>query len=719
MIQPNKYEKKNLISWDNSFIIYIAFAFLCAILWNKFYLGYEFIGAPDFISAIYPKDEYSTYLRSYNPNINGGVITSYLMAMLPIWIVYRVLNEIGISSSVTTIIIICSLIAIAGISFHSYLKYKIKIDCYRKRTIIVSSSLLYCASPYVSVLLLNGHVPALLIYSLAPLYLLGVDRYLDGIKNIYFTCTYFFILGAISSAGFANIGVLYVLIIVIGIYLLALLLLGCNKRKIIITIVALITSVVFANLWWITPYLNSINDIIAISNLSVTSSLESAAFASKDASLLNIFIGIPESIMAIPDLIGHRLYSNKLLQFFTLSIYFLILYYVTRKKSSKQLNTFLISLLLIIFLLKGVNEPFKIIFEYLYQNILGFQVLRRPVGKLYGYYILFFLISSTIALCMLMDSWKKSKLICRLILMTWVIYALSMVYIFSQNKFGFQGFNLPKYYQDINQSLKSDKKLERILIMPGLYEVNTRIKYEKNYNGIDPILTVIQSPYIMPDHSSKSMDISYSNIVNGYEKSIIDKDYKNFCRYAKALGISDIILRGDIIDYKYPLEKIDYSLRNNKNIEYYSKYGDEENYIVKYKIKKECAGYIAHGAPSKIFSGYSINTEELNRVYLRTNFSNLWELYKYKECSNCETNYIKSTLWILSFIYDEKIESLKIKENNFSNKWLIDNNYKYNEKKLDKYEFSLIYSNDYYVIIGFLLSIIYLFIILIYNKKNE
>ena len=576
---------------------------------------------------------------------------------------YYLLVQLGATPLFSTVALLSLLIFIAQLSFFICLKYFTQLNQPPIKNItfaIITGAVLYGFSPYVIAMIIPGHIVTLYVYACFPL----IIRYLDALltdKRLDMTASIMlFLIFAFCAPGFANIGLIYVLLIACAIYVIALVLaknlpIGQSAFRLSFFVTLLLIS----NAWWLTPHLYNIKHYVAMSTSSATNMAHIVAYASKDASIANILLGRPESLMYMFDIVGNSYYVNSVLCVIFLAISLLII--ITTFGGQRQIRVFLFAVLSSILFVKGTHPPFSDIFIWAYDNVPGFQIFRRPVAKFNGFFIFYFLAGATLGFGVLLKKSANFKWKRRTLFGGALFAAAYLVFIFTQTS-SLAPFNIPKMYYKAANHLLEDH-VERVLILPGTNGLNPVYRADMDfYTGQDFINEVFRFPKIIPDSTSNSLNEPYKVPTNKLMRDI--RENRSICADARTLGISHIIVRDDLISSQVEdlPRLIIATLDKHRDVIKKSLFTDDNNTrLVVYKVKMECTAKLLqlNGNYSAFRYDYInpgkivLNIEGLRgpaTLTFLSNFNTNWEVFAEQADRLLDKNHDRSSV---SLIYSD------------------------------------------------------------------
>ena len=587
---------KNLMTaiGNFSFLPVLVFAALSAapFLWSTAGNDYRYIGADDYLSPINSLISFHYAIYPFDQLNGAGFEQPYVVAMLPVYLFYYIMDWLEATPLFSTIFLLSLLIFVAEIAFFVSLKYFLthKLRYPRESTVACAiGAILYGFSPYFIAQVLPGHGMSLFVYALFPLIILYLDALMVAVKIDYTAAIALFVTLALCSPSFANIGILYVFLIAGAIYALLVTLverLDIWRSSVHFTVFVVLAFI--SNAWWLSPHLYNLQRYIAASKTYGGEMLNLVGFASKDATIANIFQGKPESTIYMIDILGHNYYINM----FQSLIFLVITLLVIRAAFSRQrqIHALLFAALVSIMFLKGVQAPFSDLFLWVYNNIPGFQVMRRPTAKFYGFFLFFFLACATFELATIVDKLNNPRWWAHILLGFLGVAAVYMVLIFSLTN-SLKPFNIPRMYFETRDYLMRDQ-VERALILPIVSGVRPHYRYTMNsYSGMDFVNELFRFPKIAPHSVDLSINEGYLRPTNELIQLI--RDNKSICETSRALGISHIVVRDDLVhsSVQDAPRLIAAILDKHPDIAQRTAFADKSGAeLIVYKLKVECTG---------------------------------------------------------------------------------------------------------------------------------
>lgn len=552
--------------------------------------AHGYIGSADYLSPINILFSFHYSISPFNHLNAAGADQGFLLATIPLNFYYFILDQLGATPLFATITLLSLIIFVAQLNFYKCLRYFSADNSqltFNNSASCTLGAILYGFSPYVIAMIIPGHFLTLLVYAAFPIIIRRFDSLIVQDKLDWAASIILFLVFALCAPGFANIGIIYVLLIACSIYFCSVMLV---KRPPIYRSISrfslLIGLLLLSNLWWLFPHLYNIKHYVAMSQSTATGMVQLVDYASKHATIANLFQGKPESMMYMFDVVGNNYYVNAYLSAIFLLSFLLII--IAALKKQPKVWVLLFAALASVMFVKGVQAPFSSLFLWAYDNVPGFQIFRRPVAKFNGFFLFFFLAGATLGLAILQEKyanikWKRSAL-----LGVAGVAAGYLVFIFTQTS-SLTPFNIPDMYFKANKYLLEDQ-VERALIVPGTYGLNPVYRPAMNsYAGQDFTNDVFWFPKVTPDSTSNSLNEPYKIQTNKLMQGI--REHNSICIASKALGISHIIVRDDLVRSQVEDSPRLIIATLDKHPEIAGRVvfpGGNDTQLVIYKIKKEC-----------------------------------------------------------------------------------------------------------------------------------
>lgn len=607
--------------------------------------------------------------------------------------------------------------------------------------ISIIAAVIYGLSPYNIGIIAPGHILQLIFIALAPAIFLYIDQIFTSNEFSIRPFLYLFIFFFFSSSAFANIGIIYIALIFIGIVFVALTIKTDYFFKHIPRSIGVIAILFLSNIWWLLPFLARIETTIAINETSteINAALESA---SMHASILNIFLGRSENMLY---LFKASSYTNlfAITIFLILSILMLYSFYAAKKID----YIWRLGVLAVIglFVTKALHPPFSVIFEYLYHNFPGFQIFRRPVSKFYWEFLLIQILLASIGLKFFLNT-RRSNLLKKVVGIAAIVICLYLWVAFAQTK-PLTNFNIPDYYYSAREYLE-DEKVNKVVVLPTFSGKQPTFDTKLNsYYGEDFLEYIWKFAILKPDSTNYSPNLPYKPYLTSLENEI--ESGASFCLNSKNLGVTHIVIRNDtnrIVADKDPQIYIK-KLADHKDISNINTFGNNNDLIV-YTLSPQCAGYnnvLVDDAAKMDYqlitpTKYHISLTNVSpeaTVELLNNYDKSWEIYLSQEriSSEYNRNQYPVTNSLLSFadiqyLLKKPLSDNHIKTRGFANGWKLnlnqisEKNYDNFKKNIDgTYDMNIIiyYSLQTYSYIGVLICAASLIILvgLYYSEKKK
>jgi len=386
-----------------------------------------------------------------------------------------------------------------------------------------------------------------------------------------------------------------------------------------------------------------------------------------------------------------------------------IILYWEKINKKKELIFILLSLLIALFLSKGVQAPFSEINQSMY-NLSPFFAIFRTSGSKFGISAMLFL--STLIVFILNVNKKRSLLIILILcvfMQTWIFFNQENIIGFGGNKRNDMIVKIPKEYEEIIQVLNSSKKEGRLLFVPGENALHFDLGNNNQYSGQDMLGKYIERPVIYPDYS----------IYLTFSKNIVNKILETF----------DPVLVGST-SIRYIAVRKDFDIR-------FSNQYKEVEKIIKL-LKKENYRQIYD---SKLMTLFEIN-DIYYQNYISIKKGSFFIVPRYKKLSSYEytitvkpKDLINNQLifrssyhpdWIMGDLKDSGLILIRHElYDNYANMWTFkSNNNSNNSDKL--ININIYYEpqkklNNLFLLSGisFIVVITSLIVIKIYEKKNR
>ena len=625
---------------------------------------------------------------------------------------------------------------------------------------VVFGAVIYGFSPYVAALIIPGHFYILVTYAFFPLIIKHLDLLLSSENFNYKSFLILFLIFMACAPGFANIGIIYVLLIACLIYATSLFFISRSNLILFGTRFCLFVSSIFlSNAWWLFPHLSNLKHVVAMSQSSATSITAGVSYASTHATLLNIFLGRPQYMMYMRDIVGNDYYVAGPIMWIFASILLFFMAGLFFKK--KYIYVLLCAMLASIFFVKGPQPPLSDLFMWAYEHIPGFQIFRRPDSKFYGFFLFFYWAIAVAGYALIFKKYAYSKLRALLLFLAGLASAGYMVVIFSMTG-GLIPFNIPPMYEKANDLLLKDK-VTRLLLLPSTYGLcPVYTEAVNSYNSRDFINDAFAFSIIFPDSTQNFINEAYRVPTNDLMHLI--REGKPICDAARCLGVSHIMVRQDL-DPSQPVEDkaVDLIALLDRHPDISKKViFDKGRGLTVYRLCDECADPLISakrdGAklpsfhfsvqnPGKIILQFDSLTESVQLDFL-TNFNENWKIYPYKDASLVNANADFNSLLmpssreshlrnIFSFFTDiqylfrsDLFQDQHVQVNGYANGWRIDPRqikqglpppyYHANQDGSVNFQLILYYQTQAYVCVGFVITLLTfgVFLVLFLQQKS-
>jgi len=609
------------------------------------------IGRADYISPFNLKDFFYTQLFPYDIYSYGGSPSSFRLAQIPFFLYIYSLELIRISPALSTIFMIYFIIFISQVSFYTFLNYlgsKYRPEETRPNTSWVSwyVSIFYGLSPVFLTFISPGHFLLLVNYSLMPLYLYFLLKLFEeeSTKKILEILFYVYLISILSSVSFANVGILYVTFIVLGILFLSYLV--CFPKSYFnrfFKFLIFISVILLSNFWWLLPFTGDAFHLAGNSGNARLSSEHNLSISSGSSDIVSSILGNASGGYGDVDFNFLSLDSPEI---FISVAYFIILmlvviYLTTSRLRIRYLGLFLVLLLFSLFISLGLNDPFGDIFLWFYRNVPGFIVFRRPGSKFYWFYIFNLLALYYVSLSYFYSRVKIDKI--KYFLLPISIPFVSIIGAFLLSRPVLNSFPIPENYLNAKEYL-AERKVSTVLILPPpTYGRQTEYSENfDNYMGSEFIHYIWGTSFVTPN--SREAFTESNNIIS--LASNINENLLNdlpICELTRQAGISHILLRDDLIG-KYDKDIKNYLNLIDSNSAVFDKreFNSNQDSIYIYRLRSECAGDIINirteGGNTIEYEYKTINpnvillkipfSEESLVVDFTRSYSSSWRLFK-------------------------------------------------------------------------------------------
>jgi hypothetical protein len=692
---------KNYLSKLQSLSIYIIFFLLSLtpFIWGYDIQQYQLIGGGDFISLMNIENIISERFFVYNLFSSGGMDYSFISAHLfPFYIFYLVFSYLNFTPLATTLLFISAIILISEISMYFWIKYifekKIKLTDKKVKLWAFFGGVLYGFSPFIAALIHPGHMLLLLAYAFFPLLLLHYDLLLNEENINPKRLLILFIILLFHASAFANVGIIYSLIIVLLFYTLCVYIIYSKDfSKFFIRFCLILFLIIASNGWWIIPFLSTINEAISINQASntITSSIGQST---EKASIVNIFLSKAEYLFYADARFGK--YTGVLLTSLFSALAIPFSFTLLHIKKYKYLLVLLSILILGITITKGDRAPFQEIFLWMYDFIPGFQVFRRPVSKFYWVFYFSYVTLSLVGIIFFEQKIKKGL---KYISVATGIYftALSSNLIFNfATTPPMRVFNIPPYYASAGNYLLTEN-VNKVLVLPGIFGQQPIYNESVDrYGGIDFLDYIWRFSLASPDQTNYSLELPHKKPVNNL-MSLIDSN-KSICQAAKNIGITHIMVRQDLWTKQPKQDKPEmllsildehpdvaakkkYGASIYKGFTIYSLRDDCLSGIVKLESNKDAKISYLFKNPTKIEILIQ-NLSTPSELLFLNNFSKSWKIYEGGPVSGSKSfnnkNYFNSisnhiAVNELYFLFKKPLfEDSHREVHSFANSWTLD-----------------------------------------------
>jgi len=306
----------------------------------------------------------------------------------------------------------------------------------------------------------------------------------------------------------------------------------------------------------------------------------------------------------------------------------------------------------------------------------------------------------------------KNKIYKRIFVSTIIVFALIVSYplltkeaIIGKNNSKISGdfiVSTPKEYIEVADIINKDKENSNVIMYPPESFLAT---YDDNgiFIGRDILKIYLDKPVLyFSDSSSENPDISkhlkdlYLNL--DMKKAIdlsskyvvVKKDTMPDEKWSRREYFRDAIIKSKLFNEEFKGEKIElYSLKN----EYFKPKvtsGDTEIKSIEYL------------SPVKINLDINKSKNDKSEIVLNESFNKNWKIYISKSNNDCKRSFCLSDL---KYLWAKPLKAQHIKDSNYANKWIIDNQDVANSSNNDRVSLRVFYIGQAYFYLGFLISI--------------
>lgn len=617
---------------------------LAPIYWHKNVLDtYTNISSSgDYTSFVNIGRSIISDIFAYNENINGGLSTPWFAPqIIPFKITYFFLSQFHLSPLIVTLLIISQLIFLSIVSMYFYMMHVLKsesINEYVKNIFSGFAGVIYAFSPYTISLIFPGHFLLLYVSAFFPISILLVENILESRHRLLYLYSCLFIIFFIQCSGFTNIGILVLVSGVISIYSMLFSYLSLKKsnfKEIFLKILFINIVLFLANIWWIVSFIMSLANFADMNQNSINTYGSLIGYATQTSTILQIIKGTYDRTFLLTENFVQN-YNGFFITIFYSSLTFFSLIGLFFDKHKNRLLTYIILIICIIYFLKGINPPFQSWMLYGLDHIPGFQILRRPAGKL-SWILTFFIVISAITGIVKLYNTKYFRKYFIVFLVTVIFCSSVLILLFIRTPL-LKGFNIPNVYYTLDKYLEGENA-SRVLLIPDIYDASPKYNKDLNYiYGNDFFQQIITTPIISPDTLGVLIPTSTDILTNELYKKILDG--KDVCNEIKELNVSHIIVRNDIINRSkfninfVTLTKILHSKKYINNIKVLS--SGKNIYFNVFLISPTCRGKMitsdvgaieySHPNPTK----YTVKIKNISNtvnVRLTDNFSSNWRVF--------------------------------------------------------------------------------------------
>ena len=486
-----------------------------------------------------------------------------------------------------------------------------------------------------------------------------------------------------------------------------------NNKSFLIKILNLFIIVILINSFWIFNafvYWTSIYSFFTgeYTNLDITSNLNQWHLANKY--YLNEFF----RLTGLPAFESYWFYKDfeniTLISFFShlSALICFIGIFMSENIHKNQKKLLYVSLLIFLFLIKGINPPFGIYFRQIFDEFSFMYMFRNPAAKFGNAYIILLSLAygySIIKIYQIMNFKKFYKILLIVALIFSTTLLVGFPRLIEDKTILLDGtdhhIKIPTYWKDLEQWLILKKfSNSKMILLP---ESDRSTMY-----NLDGDLSVMSQPIayqLLPNKLLWKKDYDYNYDQSEVNFAIMNIDnYKNFEKFLEDRNIQFILLQGDIVTDHFRYEN-----QNIRSAEWHEDNLDKSNLFNKKKfgeltlyINKK---YVGSG-DFKIYNAIKplqtvIKSDDMEQSKsiiknLNTNFTRhiykLLDSKKFKAINDSSDNYLNEYIGGNAYKISTKVDlqnQLIIFEGNYNKNWII---YESKDEKLNLLDrFRMIY----------------------------
>lgn len=391
-----------------------------------------------------------------------------------------------------------------------------------------------------------------------------------------------------------------------------------------------------------------------------------------------------------------------------LTLYGLVVLDFIKRKSKSEINKiFLLSLLVLLLLVKGTQQPFGEIYLYLIEHVSIFRVFRSPDNK-FGFGIVFIVAN---LLLFASKSYKK-----------WLFISIITIVIFIQGYLFFsakaiKGENTltsadrilsigQEYNEYIDFINKHPAENGYIVTVPPVAFANYNLGQNESHWGQDLLPKFTKFPHVYIDENGSMPTTTYNKIQSAFENGNVD--------ILSGFPIRFFIVRSDIKNYdSYLFGNIDNNIQNRFNLTFKNGlFTVYENKTAPQIIQPQEIKFIAVSPVE-----YQISIKDLKdstKIELLQNFNNNWKLYPMSKTNK----YFQKILYLFKKTVLDNTHAI---ENDYANSWNISKdeisknlspeNFTINQDDSINVDLTLYFKTQSVFYLGVLISSLYLLII--------
>lgn len=306
---------------------------------------------------------------------------------------------------------------------------------------------------------------------------------------------------------------------------------------------------------------------------------------SKWAQLENIFIFRHQFFNESAFSFLHGLMNSHLLYGVFIIPLFLIFLVLLAKKREKPVLFLLVSIIVTLFFIKGLNPPFSPAFLYLFERVPLFNMFKTASEKFSPLYV--FLVALSLGFLLRNDSHRVQKVTARLlcvwlIVMALPVYSFHLISDIRHLEVKITHFYSADFIGKTIHYLNEDKENANTLSLPGSRSYLVHLSPEKGaeyYLGLDPVMNNLKMTALESYLDSPVTKTAYESLLNGtYAETLPFFGVKYLVLNKMMLAGFGFYREADSNHYQEILKNIPYTAIGNDAVRVYK----NNNYLPKF-----------------------------------------------------------------------------------------------------------------------------------------